>query len=52
LLLNLILINNIESMSYAVGSSSKPRGQPKGYSAISDDEEQLANPLISGNAKR
>jgi len=39
-------------MSYAVGPS-KPRGQPKGgYSAVNDDEESLANPLISGNAKR
>ena len=36
-------------MSYAVGPS-KPRGQPKGYSAVNDDEESLANPLISGNA--
>ena len=41
-------------MSYAV-NNTKPRGQPNGgsYSKVNNgDEESLANPLISGNAKR
>ena len=42
-------------MSYAVGSNnSKPRANRAAYSKVDskDDEESLANPLLSGNVKR
>jgi len=39
-------------MSYAVGGNNANKPRPGAYSRITEDEENLVNPLLGANAKK